>query len=58
VAGEFKEGVICDECIDTAIENKQIIIDETFDFWEPVRKLQEQQAKLYPNMNWKVVDSL
>lgn len=54
----FQEGVICDTCIDAALDKKQIVLDESFDYWEPVKKMQEQQAELYKNTNWKIVDSL
>lgn len=53
VDGNFKEGNVCDTCIDIAIKNKNIILDEIFDYWEPIRKQQQS----YKDVDWNNLDS-
>ena len=40
-----RQGTICDHCIEQLIHKEEATEDQNFDFWAPVKALQEQQSQ-------------
>lgn len=50
-----RQGIVCDSCIEQLINQKQIQEDQNFDFWAPIKDLNE----LYrPSGNTLIIDSI
>lgn len=50
-----RQGIVCDHCIEQLINENHIQEDQNFDFWEPVKALNE----LYqPSGNTLILDSI
>lgn len=50
-----RQGIICDHCIEQLIIDKQIQKDQNFDFWEPIKTLQEIYR---PSGDTIIIDSI
>ena len=46
-----RQGTICDHCIEQLIHKEEATEDQNFDFWAPVKALQEQQSQLLQDNN-------
>lgn len=50
-----RQGTICDHCIEQLINKEEATEDQNFDFWAPVKALQEQYQ---PSGDTLIVDSI
>lgn len=53
-----QQGTICDHCIEQMINKEEATEDQNFDFWAPVKALQEQQRNSGLYKNLVITDSI